>query len=81
MHAALKAVKQHHSSRVVAAVPVASDAAWELLTGQADEVACLATPEPFCAVGLWYEDFPQVSDEEVRRLLAQSAKQEVALGL
>jgi putative phosphoribosyl transferase len=78
MHAALKAVKQHRPTRVVAAVPVASDAAWEVLAGEADEVACLATPEPFYAVGLWYEDFPQVSDEEVRRLLALSAQQKVA---
>jgi putative phosphoribosyl transferase len=78
MHAALKAVKQHRPTRVVAAVPVASDAAWGVLAGEADEVACLAIPEPFYAVGLWYEDFPQVSDEEVRRLLAQSAQQKVA---
>jgi putative phosphoribosyl transferase len=40
MHAALKAVKQHHPSSVVAAVPVASDIAWEVLAGEADEVAC-----------------------------------------
>jgi putative phosphoribosyl transferase len=78
MHAALKAVKQHHPSSVVAAVPVASDIAWEVLAGEADEVACLATPEPFYSVGLWYENFPQVSDEEVRRLLAQCTQQKVA---
>jgi putative phosphoribosyl transferase len=78
MHAALRAVKKHRPTRVVAAVPVASDAAWEVLVRDADEVACLAIPEPFYAVGLWYEDFPQVSDEEVRRLLAQSAQQKVA---
>ncbi len=78
MHAALKAVKQQRPKCVIAAVPVASDAAWEVLAGEADEVACLATPEPFYAVGLWYEEFPQVSDEEVRRLLAQSAQQKVA---
>jgi putative phosphoribosyl transferase len=78
MHAALIAVKQHRPTRMVAAIPVASDAAWGVLAGEADEVACLAIPEPFYAVGLWYEDFPQVSDEEVRRLLAQSAQQKVA---
>jgi len=78
MHAALKAVKKHRPTRVVAAVPVASDAAWGVLAGEANEVACLAIPEPFYAVGLWYEDFPPVSDEEVRRLLAQSAHRKVA---
>lgn len=72
MHAALKAVKQHHPKSVVAAVPVASVQAWEVLAGEADEVVCLATPDPFYAVGLWYEEFPQVSDGEVQRLLAES---------
>lgn len=78
MHAALKAVKQQQPKSVIAAVPVASVEAWEVLAGEADEVVCLATPEPFYAVGLWYEEFPQVTDEEVRRLLAQSAQQKVA---
>jgi putative phosphoribosyl transferase len=78
MHAALKAVKQQQPKSVIAAVPVASVEAWEVLAGEADEVVCLATPEPFYAVGLWYEEFPQVADEEVRRLLAQSAQQKVA---
>jgi putative phosphoribosyl transferase len=78
MHAALKAVKGHRPKCVVAAVPVASVAAWEVLAGEADEVVCLATPEPYYAVGLWYEEFPQISDEEVRRLLAASVQQKVA---
>ncbi len=78
MHAALKAVKLQQAKFVIAAVPVASVEAWEVLAGEADEVVCLATPEPFYAVGLWYEEFPQVTDEEVRRLLAQSAQQKVA---
>jgi putative phosphoribosyl transferase len=78
MHAALKAVKQQQPKSVIAAVPLASVEAWEVLAGEADEVVCLATPEPFYAVGLWYEEFPQVADEEVRRLLAQSAQQKVA---
>src|SRR5690242_8488600 len=70
MHAALKAVKQQQPKSVIAAVPVASVEAWEVLAGEADEVVCLATPEPFYAVGLWYEEFPQVTDDEVRGMLA-----------
>ncbi len=78
MHAALKAVKQQQPKSVIAAVPVASVEAWEILAGEADEVVCLATPEPFYAVGLWYEEFPQVTDDEVRGMLAQSAPPKVA---
>ena len=78
MHAALKAVKLQEAKFVIAAVPVASVEAWEVLAGEADEVVCLATPEPFYAVGLWYEEFPQVTDDEVRGMLAQSAPQKVA---
>ena len=78
MHAALKAVKQQQPNSVIAAVPVASVEAWEVLAGEADEVVCLATPEPFYAVGLWYVEFPQVTDDEVRGMLAQSAPPKVA---
>jgi putative phosphoribosyl transferase len=78
MHAALKAVKQQQAKSVIAAVPVASVEAWEVLAGEADEVICLATPEPFYSVGLWYEEFPQVTDDEVRGMLAQSAPPKVA---
>jgi predicted phosphoribosyltransferase len=43
-----------------------------MLAGVADHVICALTPEPFSAVGLWYTDFSETSDEEVRRLLADS---------
>ncbi|MFZ5468857.1 MAG: phosphoribosyltransferase [Myxococcota bacterium] len=69
MRAAVAAVKRAHPSRVVVAVPVAPPATAALLANEADEVVCPCTPEPFYAVGLWYEDFPQVSDDEVRALL------------
>lgn len=78
MRAAVKAVRQQKPDRVIVAAPVVSIPARKLLLTEADEVFCLATPEPFYAVGAWYEDFSQVSDEEVRRLLASSARQKVA---
>jgi len=55
-------------------VPIAARETCELLKGEADEVVCAATPEPFHAVGVWYQDFSQTSDEEVRELLARSAE-------
>jgi len=63
-------VKLQQAKSVIAAVPVASVEAWEVLAGEADEVVCLATPEPFYAVGVWYEAFPQVTDDEVRGMLS-----------
>jgi len=70
MRAAVEAVRQLRPARIVVAVPVASEQARDLVSAVADEVICLRTPEPFHAVGLWYEDFPQTSDDEVRSLLA-----------
>jgi predicted phosphoribosyltransferase len=70
MRAAVRAVRKLSPSRVVVAVPVASRQARDAVAAIADEVVCLQTPEPFSAVGLWYESFPQTSDEEVAGLLA-----------
>jgi predicted phosphoribosyltransferase len=73
MLAAARALCQQGPSKLVVAVPVASRDTCELLKEEVDEVVCAATPEPFYAVGLWYQDFSQTSDEEVRELLARSA--------
>lgn len=64
-------VRQHHPSRVVVAVPVASPRAIQKMeeSDSVDEVICLATPEGFYAVGQYYESFPQVTDEEVIELM------------
>jgi predicted phosphoribosyltransferase len=70
MQAAVLAVRRLNPSRVVVAVPVGPSQACEMLEGVADEVVCARMPEPFSAVGLWYEDFSQTSDVEVRELLA-----------
>ncbi|HXF98485.1 MAG TPA: phosphoribosyltransferase [Gaiellaceae bacterium] len=72
MRAAVRAVRALGPERVVVAVPIASVQACASLRREADEVVCLRTPEPFDAVGLWYEDFTQTPDAEVRDLLEQA---------
>jgi erythromycin esterase-like protein/predicted phosphoribosyltransferase len=71
MHAAIKALRLLQPDRLVVAVPTAAPEACEALRAEVDEVICAITPEPFYAVGLWYEDFSQTTDEEVRDLLAR----------
>lgn len=70
MRAAVLAVRRLQPARVVVAVPVGARETCDALRETADEVVCALIPEPFSAVGLWYEDFSQTTDEEVRRLLA-----------
>lgn len=70
MWAAVAAVRQQEPARIVMAVPVAAPAECEAFKQIADEVVCAITAEPFHAVGLWYQDFPQMTDGEVRALLA-----------
>ena len=70
MRVALISLRQEQPLRLIAAVPVAPAPTCELLRSLADEVVCLATPEPFYGVGLWYDDFSPTSDDEVRELLA-----------
>jgi putative phosphoribosyl transferase len=72
MRAAVQSVRVGRPARIVVAVPVASREAVDFVGAAADEVVCLHTPEPFHAVGLWYRDFDQTSDEEVQRLLART---------
>jgi putative phosphoribosyl transferase len=69
MRAALAVVKQEHPKRVVVAVPVAPAEVCAELRSEVDEVVCAMTPEPFYAIGLWYENFAQTTDEEVHTLL------------
>jgi predicted phosphoribosyltransferase len=70
MRAAVEALTQQHPARIVVAVPTASPDTCEALKAEADNVICAMTPEPFFAVGHWYEDFTQTTDDEVRELLA-----------
>jgi erythromycin esterase-like protein/predicted phosphoribosyltransferase len=70
MHAAIQALGQQQPARIVVAVPTASRETCEEMRAVVDEVICAITPEPFHAVGQWYQDFSQTTDEEVRALLA-----------
>lgn len=72
MRAAVSALRQQRPAGIVIGIPVAPADTVEELRKEADEVVCLATPEPFSAIGEWYEDFSQTSDEEVGDLLAQA---------
>jgi putative phosphoribosyl transferase len=72
MLAAIKALKLQRPQRLVVAVPTAAAETCDDLRAEADDVICATTPEPFRAVGPWYEDFSQPSDEEVRELLARA---------
>jgi predicted phosphoribosyltransferase len=74
MLAAVRALRQEQPARIVVAVPIAARETCDLLRQEADEVVCAATPEPFHAVGVWYQDFTQTSDNEVRELLARTAE-------
>jgi len=74
MRAAALAVRERRPGRVVVAVPVAAAQTCDEFRDDVDEIVCAVTPRPFHAVGVWYEDFSQTSDEEVRELLAQAAE-------
>ena len=69
MCVAVDALRRHQPALLVVAVPVASRDALDRLRARADDVICLFQPEPFLAVGSWYEDFTQVTDEDVMALL------------
>lgn len=73
MRAAIAAVRADQPARVIVATPVAPPDTMDAMTALADEVVCLETPFAFTAVGLHYASFPQLDDDEVRRILAGAA--------
>jgi putative phosphoribosyl transferase len=73
MRAAVEAVRRLQPARVVVAIPVAAAERCRSLATVVDDVICLRTPVPFSAVGLWYEDFSQTTDDQVRTLLEQAS--------
>ncbi len=75
MHAAARALRQRQPHRLVVAVPVAAPETCDSFRTEVDEIVCAITPQPFRAVGYWYDDFSQITDEEVRMLLARSSVQ------
>ena len=74
MHAALRALRQQQPARLIAAVPVAAPSTCLELIGEADDIICALRPDPFFAVGLWYQNFEPTSDQEVHDLLVQVAQ-------
>ena len=73
MRAAVHALRRLGPARIVVAVPTAAPSTCEEFRHEADECVCVITPEPFHGVGLWYEDFSQTIDDEVRDLLERAA--------
>jgi len=71
MRAAAEAVHRLNPARVVVAVPVAAEETCDQFRDVVDEIVCDLTPKPLHAVGLWYDDFTQTSDEEVARLMSR----------
>jgi predicted phosphoribosyltransferase len=78
MRAAILALRQRQPASIVVAVPVAAKQTCDELRTEADEVFCGVTPDPFYAVGLWYEDFAQTTDDEARELLALAENKRTA---
>jgi predicted phosphoribosyltransferase len=74
MRAAVAALRQERPARIIVAVPTAAPETCAELGEEVDDIVCAITPEPFYAVGLWYEDFGQISDEEVHDLLELAAR-------
>ena len=80
MRAAVKALRQRDVAKLVVAVPVGPPDTCREVEDEADETVCLSMPDFFQAVGQYYEDFSQTSDEEVRELLASGAQERPASG-
>ncbi len=78
MLAALRAVRKQGARPVVMATPVVPPGTLDRLQFECDDAVVLAAPEPFYAVGLFYEDFAQVSDQDVIRLLKEAAQRKAA---
>jgi putative phosphoribosyl transferase len=76
LRAAIASLRPQQPQAIVVAVPVSPPSVCEELQQEADDVVCLLTPTPFNAIGLWYEDFSQTTDSEVRNLL-EAADREI----
>lgn len=74
MRVAVTSLLEKSPTEIVVAVPVASPETYSEFEGEVDRLVCISTPEPFLAVGQWYRDFSQTTDEQVRELLRRSAQ-------
>lgn len=75
MQVAIAAIQHQHPQELVVAVPIAEPSICDWVGQAVDRIICAETPRPFYAVGLWYQEFSQTSDEEVRSLLRQVRNQ------
>lgn len=73
MRAAIAVLREEQPQSIIVAIPVAPSSICDELRAEVDKIVCLMTPEPFYAIGLWYDYFTQTTDEEVRKLLAEQA--------
>ena len=78
MLVAIRALRMQQPARIVVAVPTAAPSVCGELGHEADEIICAITPEPFYAVGLWYDDFSETTDDEVRTLLQTALRRSTA---
>lgn len=76
MRAAAEALRLPGPARLVVAVPVSAEESCEEFREQVDEIVCTMTPSPFYGVGMWYDDFSQTTDAEVRVLLARARREQ-----
>ena len=74
MRAAIAALRRRRPSKIVVAVPVGARETCTAMARLVEEVVCLESPDPFYAVGLWYDDFEQTEDAEVHELLERAAE-------
>jgi putative phosphoribosyl transferase len=81
MRAAAAALRQMSPQKIIVAVPVAAAETCDELRNEVDEIVCVETPEPFVAVGAWYSDFSQTTDDEVRELLQKATDSESGTNL
>ena len=78
MRRAVAALRRQEPRRLVVAVPVAAPSTCDEFRHEVDEVVCARTPDPFYSVGLWYDDFSQTTDDEVRQLLNSRRAESIA---
>jgi predicted phosphoribosyltransferase len=76
MRAAIEALRSQAPARTVVAVPLAAPQTCAAFRLEVDEIVCARTPDPFYAVGLWYDDFSPTTDQEIHRLLRRSRQEE-----
>jgi len=79
MRVAVQALRQQRPAKIVVAVPIASEETCDEFRDEVEEIVCAITPDPFFGVGLWYQDFSQTTDEEVRILLQTAWRQSAAV--